>query len=552
MTLDFRFGRLPLLICFFSLSFATVPLVAQNNTKILHFNIQVEPTTIDPQRVSEVPEIAATSLNYEALFEVDETGHAVPAAAEDLKISSDGLIYTVVLRDGLTYSDGTPLTAYNYQYAFKRLFDPTLPGRPQASTAYVIRGAKELSELQDISDQTKLKALQDALGVKATDKRTIVFQLEEPAAYFPYILASYVGYPVREDLVDRGGANWASNDQGTFYVGNGPFILRTWNHGSGMVWDANPRYRKGRPKIDQLDIREIGDHALAYQAYLNGELDLVSLSADNIAAVKGDPELQGQYAEVSGSTGFLVFNTRIAPFNNVKVRQAFTFALDRNDYVDVVLNGAGKPADSLIPPGSPGYSPNIRQGYFNPQHAKQLLGEAGYPDGNGLPDITLTYPTGRNFDLTIQWLQDQLQQNLGVVVRLEPMEANSYYSLFSDSTKLPQLWFSGYSQRFPDPQNWLSAVFRSDAGLFPTGWKNDQFDTITRQADSEANAERRSELYEKAHQILADDAPVVFMNWYVNGYLIRPYVTGMREHASANDFAMPGFTNIVNIDVVDH
>ncbi|MCA9883443.1 MAG: peptide ABC transporter substrate-binding protein [Anaerolineae bacterium] len=522
---------------------------AQDNINILRYNMQIEPTTIDPQRVAEVPEIGMASLNYEALFEINENGDAVPAAAEAVTVSSNGLIYTVTLKNDLVYSDGTPLTAFNFEYAFKRLFDPTLVGRPSASMAYVIRGAQELSEFQDVTDQEKLDGLKEALGVKATNAHTIVFELNTPAAYFPYILASHIGFPVREDLVNAGGSEWASDELGLYYVGNGPFILRSWIHGSGMKWEANPLYRKGRPKLDMLDIRQIGDFNLAFQAYLNNEIDVVSLSSDNISNVKNNPEFEDEYAEVSGSTGFLVFNTLLEPFNDIRIRQAFTFGLDREDYVNVVLNGAGSPAVSLIPPGSPGFSPEIIQGNFDPEHGRELLATAGYPDGVGLPQITLTYPTGRNFELTIEWLQDQLLNNLGIAVRLESMESTSYYSLFNDPSRIPQLWFSGYSQRFPDPQNWLSAIFHSDAGLFPTGWNNERFDALTQQADAEQNPDHRSELYEEAHQILTTEAPVVFMNWYINAYLVKPDIVGMRDHIVAHDFAMPGFTNVVNIDI---
>lgn len=517
--------------------------------KVLRFNNQIEPGTVDPQQVSQVREIAFAGLAYEGLFELNEKGEAVPAAADRLQVSADGLEYTVTLKSGLKYSDGTPLTAYNFEYAFRRLLDPNLPGRVFASLAYVIRGAQELSEFQTPTDTMRLKQLQDGLGVKATSADLIVFTLRTPAAYFPYLLASPIGWPTREDLVKQGGANWSIDENGAYYIGNGPFILRKWDHGSGTTWEANPYYRKGRPKIDRIEMRQISDFKVSFEAYKNGELDLVSLPPENLNAVKKDPVLNAQYAEVTGSSGYFAFNVRKPPFDNILVRQAVAAALDRDDFVAVVLGGAGLKALSLIPPGSPGYESDVKQIDLNPERARQLLAEAGYPEGAGFPVVKLTYPADYGYDSTMEWLQSQLKTNLGIETKLDPLEAKAYGALFRNPETVPQIWSDGWSQSYPDPQDWLSVVFRSDIQALPTGWKNTEFDRLTREADASQDNMERLQMYRQAQQILVDESPVVFLNWYVNGYLIKPYIKGMKEHISPNDFTMPGFTNVQDIDI---
>ena len=153
----------------------------------------------------------------------------------------------------------------------------------------------------------------------------IVFRLRAPVSYFPYILALWAGWPVREDMVRAGGASWT---EPATYVGNGPFILRAWNHGSGAVWEANPYYRKGRPKIDRLEIHIIPESAVAFRAFQEGELDWVGIAPEDLTTIQQDPTLRQELDALPGScTTYLGFNVRRPPFDNATVRRAFAQAL---------------------------------------------------------------------------------------------------------------------------------------------------------------------------------------------------------------------------------
>ena len=261
--------------------------------KVLRFPQGADPQTTDPQLMSDFNEVAWGQLAFEALLELNEQQEPTPGAAERMDVSPDRLQYTLTLRQGLRYSDGVPLTARNYEYAFRRLLNPTLPGRAYASSAYDIRGAQELSEFTALTDTMRLRSLQDGLGVHATDDLHIVFTLRAPVAYFPYVLALWAGWPVRADMVQAGGASWT---EPATYVGNGPFILRAWNHGSGAVWEANPNYRKGRPKIDRLEIHFIPESAVAFRAFQQGELDWVGVAPEDLTTIQQDPTLRQEFA----------------------------------------------------------------------------------------------------------------------------------------------------------------------------------------------------------------------------------------------------------------
>ncbi len=516
---------------------------------VLRVNWGSEPATIDPQKMSFVGEIAVGELVFEGLMELNEELEPVPAAAEKCEASADGLVYTCTVRDGLKYSDGTPLTAKNFEYAWKRLFDPTLPGREYAFVAYDIKGAQELSEMEDTSDKAKLDAAWANLGVKALDDKTIQFTLKQKAAYFPYILALWTGWPSRQDLVEAGGEDWTTKDNGKYYVGNGPFIMTEYSE-QGMKFKANPNYRKGEPKIKEIRAVYINDSAVSFQAYRNGELDVVGVAPEDYQTVQNDPQLKSEFIQWPGSCNFyLGFNTKKPPFDNVKVRQAFAQAFDRKDYVDNVLKGLGQVALSFIPPDRPGYDPDLKMWEFNPEAAKNTLAEAGFPNGQGLPEIKLTYSSSPRNKTRMEWVQNQIQKNLGITVQLDPVEPKAYTELVKDPATTPQVFFLGWCQDYPDPQDWLTLVFHSESTITHIGWKNDEFDQLTRQADQEPDQQKRLQMYKQAQEILVREAPAVFLYWDVNTALIKPYVKGMREHVNPQDHVIPGFMNILNIEV---
>jgi oligopeptide transport system substrate-binding protein len=522
-----------------------------NGVHVLRYNNLTEPAELDPQKMSEQQAIGVGQLVYEGLMVLDEKLEVVPGAAEHMDVSVDGLIYTLTLRDGLKYSDGTPLTAKNFEYAWKRLFDPRVTGRVYASVAFDIAGAEELDSTPP-TDTTKIEQLMKSIGIKATDDKHIQFTLKNKASYFPYILTLPAGWPTREDLVEKGGDKWTTDEKGTYYIGNGPFILKELNP-QEMRLEANPLYRTGKPKLNELIAIFNSDREVSFQAYKKGELDVLNpLGSGDLAAVLNDPTLKSEYTVFPGSCSLFVgFNVTIAPFDNIKVRQAFAQALDRQDYVDTLAQGNAKAALSYIPPNRPGYAPDIKIYPYNPEEAKQTLTDAGFPDARGLPPIKITYPDSSQRKTRMEWFQNQFKKNLNVDITLDPVESKTYASLINKPSTIPQFYGSGYCQNYPDPHDWLS-IFTSNSGNNPSNWKNAEYDSLIKQADQESDQVKRLSLYNQAQEILIREAPIVNTIWDVNPVLIKPYVVGMREYVNPQDQIIPGFFNITNIDVESH
>jgi oligopeptide transport system substrate-binding protein len=186
---------------------------------------------------------------------------------------------------------------------------------------------------------------------------------------------------------------------------------------------------------------------------------------------------------------------------------------------------------------------------FDAAKAKQLLTDAGYPNGQGLPEIKLTYSSTPRGKTRMEWIQNQIKTNLGINATLDPVESKAYTALVKDPATTPQIFYLGWCQDYPDPQDWLSLVFQSTSTVTHVGWKNADFDRLTAQADAETDATKRLDLYHQAQQILVQDAPVVFLFWDKNPWLVKPYVQGMKENIIPQDRDIPGITNIMNITV---
>ncbi len=179
---------------------------------VLRFNAGSEPDNMDPQQMSYLDEFGTAQMVYEGLLELNEKSEAVPAAAEKMDVSADGLKYTLTLREGMTYSDGVPLTAKHYEYSWKRVLDPRVPNKQYSFIAYDIAGAEELDSAP-ITDTAQIEELMSKVGIKAPDDKHIEFTLKRRASYFPYVLTMMVGWPARQDLIEAGGEDW-TDDRG--------------------------------------------------------------------------------------------------------------------------------------------------------------------------------------------------------------------------------------------------------------------------------------------------------------------------------------------------
>jgi oligopeptide transport system substrate-binding protein len=521
---------------------------------VLRLNHGPEGDNYDPQQASFVSEIQFIMLNYQALMTFDKDMKPIPGQAESVDVSPDGKTYTFHLRPDSKFSDGSPLTAANFEFAWKRLADPELAGEYQFIACGIIEGYSEYAattcggKTMTETLALDLPALRDAMGVKALDDNTLEVKLVNPAPYFLSIAALWVGVPTREEdannVTDLSGAIPES------YVGNGPFMLVQHDRDQKAVFEANPNYQGplGPVKLKSIEFSFITESQVAFEAYKNGELDLIFAAAEDLAAIEADPTLKSELRDTSGScTFYLAMHNQKPPFDNIKVRQAFAQSFDRDAYVRDVLQGLGKPTQSFIPPGFPGYEQSDKWA-FDPDAAKATLAEAGFPNGQGLPEIKLTYGSSARNKVRYEWVANQFKENLGIDVVLDPVDPTAYTALTKDIATTPPLYILGWCADFPDPQNWLTAVFHTTGINSRIGFSNEEFDKLVEEADTTTDPTKRAELYSQAQNLLIDLTPVSYIYNDANKLLTKPYVKGT-DVETPLDY-IPGFFNLPNVDVV--
>lgn len=524
----------------------------------LRVNLAGEPSTIDPNRASWSNERAVIDMVFEELLKFDlKTLELRPAVAKEIPstanggISADGKTYTFKLRTDAKWSDGQPVKAKDFEYSVKRMLDPALAAE-YASFYYGIAGAEEYNTSKE-KDAAKLKALKDAVGVKATADDTVVFTLKQPRASFLQLTALWPAAPVREDIVSKSPADkpdqWTQNPK--TYVGNGPFKITEWVHQDHITFVPNENYVGTKPKLTKVTYLMVTDQQANYAAYLNGERELAPVPTALTKQVLADPKLSKELVRANVLTTFaLQFNNKMKPFDNVKVRQAFSTALDREAFIDKVRSGVGKPAYSWIPPGMPGHQPNLGQQYkLDAAKAKALLAEAGFPNGQGLPKITFDYANTGNNPVIAQFVQEQIKQNLGIEITLQPREPKAHSEAVN---KEQYMWaFYGWGADYPDPDNWLPELFGTDAGNNHTAYSNPEVDKLMKAALSETDTAKRMQMWAQAQERIVSEAPVVFMFYNELFFLQKPYVKDIEYSAMTSNTAS-GFESYNKVWLAKH
>lgn len=496
----------------------------------LFTNTGAEPATIDPQKESFVNEVAHTMMVFEALMTFDpKTLKAIPAAAkENPKLSADGLTYTYTLRDGLKYSDGSPVTAKDFAYGFTRVCDPATAGEYAYVLTPILVGCDAFYSMDPkTATKAELDAAKAKVGIKVNGDKEISFTLTEKAPYFNSIAALWVGVPTRESDVAKGGDKWT--DPPTF-IGNGPFKLTEWKHNEKMVFERNDNYRTPT-KIKRWTKQMINESSVAFAAYQNNELDMVGVGAEQLRTIEGNADLKAQTVDVGGScTIYVGFNNSKPPFDDQKVRMAFAKSYDKQAYINDVAK-IGKAADSggFIPPGMPGYDKDDTAQKFDPTAAKALLAQSKYANTDALKNIKFTYSASAASKTRIEWLQQQWQTNLGITVSPDPVDATTYTSLVKNAATVPTLFRLGWCADYPDPQDWLTLVFHSSSTVTRVGYKNPEYDKLVRQADADPNPESRDKTYQQASRMLSNDAPAGWWYYSATKYLRKPWVKGITD-----------------------
>ncbi|MFM8322306.1 MAG: peptide ABC transporter substrate-binding protein [Chloroflexota bacterium] len=525
---------------------------------VLRINLETYPDIIDPQRSSFANEIAHLQMIYEGLTRLDEKLETVPGAAESWEYNADATELTFTLRSGLKYSDGSLLNAKRFEYAILRNINPETAGEYAQITDDIAGAAEWRSadpaaadyDAEALKANVKVQAL-DAAGAPCADYEqadclTLKIGLTHPAPYFHTVMSLWVTYPAKEEGITEGGDNWWNSSK--YQVGNGPFVLQRLEPFVVGYFVPNANYWRGAPSYD-LEYSYVTDSAISFEAYRNNEFDIITFAAEDLGTIDADPTLSAEKRVYPGSCTFsLDFNLAKEPFNDKKVREAFTYALDRQGWVTDVLKGVGSPTLTWIPQGFPGYKEGETRWGFDPEQAKQAIAESSYGSIEALPEVVATFGDTPRNRTRWEWLAAKWREVLGIDVVLNPVEPTTFTALTKDPTTSPQMYILGWCADYPDPQNWLSVYWYSESEFAKDlGYTSEQFDTLTRQADSTVDAAQRMDMYAQAQDLLTDDLPAAFMWNNVNHYLVKPWIIGYVE--TPMDSGWPGQVDPLTIQV---
>jgi oligopeptide transport system substrate-binding protein len=494
-------------------------------------NLGSEPDTIDPHKASFVGEIAVVMSVFEGLMTLDpKTLRPVPAAAaKEPEVSSDQKRWKFTLRDGLKFSDGTPLVAKDFERGFMRTCDPRTAG-DYSFVLYIVVGCEKWNTMDTRkASAADLEAAKRAVGIKALDDRTIQFDLIEPAPYFASIAYMWVGMPVKEESLTKGGERWTEPPT---YIGNGPFKLTSWKHNENMVFERNENYWRGPAKLKRWTRVMLNEGAVAFAAYRNNELDVLGVAAEDLRTIESDRELKAQMQDVPGScTYYIGFNATRPPMDDPNVRLAFARSFDRDAYIKDVQK-IGMPANGgFIPPGIPGHDKDDSAQKFDVSAAKGLLAKSKYASAPELRNVKFTYASNARTKTRVEWLQQQWKNNLGIEVIPDPVDSTAYTQLVKRLETTPLMFILGWCADFPDQQNWFTTVFHSTTTVSKTGWKNAKYDTLVRQADQEADKAKRDAMYQEAGRLLSQEAPAAWIYYVTGKVMIKPWVKGVTTTA---------------------
>lgn len=485
----------------------------------LTYVVNNESATFDPSTSTETFALPVIGATFEGLVKYAPDGSVVPALAEKWEVSPDGLTYTFHIRPDAKWSDGKPVTAGDFVYAWKRVLTPS-SGAKNASILYAIAGAEEYYNDQSV----------DNIAVSAPDDATLTFTLKAPVAYMMQLLPFQVFDPVRADVVEANPEGW-TRDPATF-IGTGPFRVTEFNFGKSTVLEKNPNYyNAANVSLDKLTFRLVPDPATALAAFEAGDVD-------GIEAVPG-PELP-RLASEEGN-GFMVvpalghtyafFNPAKSPVDNVKVRKALAEAVDRQNLIDFVMQSADLPATGLVPPGMNVAGQEFRDGTSDfglaptalVEDAQKLLAEAGYPDGKGFPETVFMTYSSPPIEKVLEAIQQMWKQNLNIDVKIQASEWQVYYpEVQKTQFQIAQM---GWGADYPHPMTFLEN-FTSDSPNNLAKWSNADYDALIADAKVTQDPAKSLDDMRKAEAILMDEMVVLPLYYRSNYMMMKPYVEG--------------------------
>jgi len=495
---------------------------------------------MDPALIQETLSVDISQNIFNALTRFDpKTNELLPDLAEKWEASADGASFTFHLNKDAKFSDGTPITAHDVVYSYVRAI--TNPEAPYVDIVMNdIKGYAEVRAAAVSTDTTVTKPT-SVPGIEAVDDHTLKITLNEPNGYFLSQTALWTYYVVNQKVVESGG-DWFTKPG----AGSGSYMLTEWKHNESMTLKPNPNFwDESRKATVDVFIPIIKETSTAQAQYESGELSVIDQPDPNdIKRLEADANMKSQVFQVPNPRAVWIgLNVMKPPFGPqsdekaFKLRQAISMAINREELIDIAIQGTGVPLTNLMPEGEPGFK-KFDAYAFDPAKAKELMAEAGYPNGQGL-DLTYTYRQREVEQRVAEQIQAQLKENLGLDIKVEGIDWAIMLGERQDHKYTA--FYGSWGHDFPDPQNWFFPLFHSSQikGVGPgtgndPGWSNAEYDKLVEEANKMADPAKRDErfkLYQQAEEILLKDAPLVplyqpLRYWFIDTTKWSGYGTG--------------------------
>ncbi|MCU0482972.1 MAG: peptide ABC transporter substrate-binding protein [Chloroflexi bacterium] len=508
--------RLIALLLVASLSVATLPLATDGARAAGASEARIflgEPTTLDPAAASDSTSSGVIVQLFERLTALDSGLVVRPALAERWELLDGGRRIVFTMREGLTFSDGTPLIAADVVRSWLRLLDPRSPG-PFATFLLDVEGARAY-----VSGQATDPA---SVGLVA-DGRTLEVRFTRPAGDFPAVAASASLAVVPPDV----GSDPGALDAGPGFVASGGYRL-VGRDAAELRLEANPRYWAGTPAIATIiGVASLGGRS-PVDMFTAGELDWTPIGSYDADWISYDDALGPSLRRSNSFTTFYYgFDTAEAPFDDARVRRAFAQAVDWRRVVALADGAHAVPATGMVPAGLPGRSEEDFLPAFDPEAAAALLAEAGYPGGAGFPEVTLVTAGGYDSGVIAQ-----LEQNLGVRIAYEGMDFEDYFPRLYDDP--PDMWSLSWMADYPGPNDFLGVLLGGGESNNYGRWTNDSFDAAIDRALATADPAAARAAFDEAERIVRDEAPVVPVSYGTEWSLAREGLLGAVDNGSGD------------------
>lgn len=497
----------------------TSSVAAQSGTPItLNYNLGGDPLTLDPALATDTTSVTVIEQLFIGLVDLDDdTAEVRPELATSWTVSPDGTVYTFTLRSDVYWTDSQQVTAADVRYGILRTLDPAT-NSDYAYPLFVIKNAEGYNS-GTITNPNQV-------GITVLDDTHLRITLEYPASYALSVLSMWVARPMPQWAIETWGDTWT---EPAHIVTNGPYRLTEWVHDDHILLDKNPTYYDAvNVQIERVKMWMEEDQTTAWNMYLNGQLDTAGIPIGH----GGDVMPQEIHIQPMACTSYYGFSTSQPPFNNPLVRKAFIAATDRQGLINTVLGGIQRPALTFTPPGVFGHVDGYAEGVgipYNPTQARQWLAQAGYPNGQGLPPITLWFNTGSGHQAIAEYIRQNWYTTLGVSVTLQSLPWGDYLSQLNNGQF--QIWRLGWCMDYPDANNFLRDGVAPDRGAYG-GWYNATYEGLLDQAAREQNPQTRKVLYKQAEEILVETDAVMLPLYYSASavankpYLERTYAAG--------------------------